>query len=166
MGQRNNIETTIDPTTVFLGTHTGNNATVASAAFDNTGENQQCIVVQWSAWNASDTVAGGFVEIGLQHSDDTVAGNFVDVPNVEMSVNGLSGGLVGASTVSGGAATGVIVSIPKDAVAGVAKASYLGNKRFIRTKRTSQTNIAVGFPLNVAKLGAPNIQPKGYNHKA
>jgi hypothetical protein len=164
MGQRNIIETSIDPKIVHLGNHTGNNSTVASAAFDNLGENQQCILVQYGAWNAADTVVGGFVEIGLQHSDDTVASSFVDVPNVEMSVNGRDG-LVGASTVSGGAATGVIVSIPKDAVAGVAKASYLGNKRYIRIKRTTQTNIANGFIVGATLLGAPNIQPKGYNHK-
>lgn len=165
MGQRNIIETMIDPQTVFLGTHSGNNATVVSAAFDNTFESQQCVVVNYNAWNVADTVAGGFVEVSLQHSDDTIVGSFIDVPNNQLSVNGLSGGLNGASTVSGGSATGVIANIPLNAPAGVAKASYLGNKRYVRVKRTSQTNIAAGFNMNIIMLDVPNAQPKGYNHK-
>lgn len=160
MGIRNTLTANLDNQTVLLGTHTGNNATVASAAFDCQGEIEQGFIIHAAAWNGADTVAGGFVEFNIQHSDDTVAGNFVDVPNDQLSVGGFSDAINGANTITGGAATGVVHRIILNSTATAVKSSYLGSRRFIRIKRTTQTNVASGFLLAIIKMAKVALAPK------
>lgn len=158
MGQRSIFETNYDESTIVIGTQTGTNTVVAGAAIDVTGSDEQAIVLNTAAWNASDTVAGGFVVYGLQHSDDTVSGNFVDVPNEELTTTATA-----TSTVSGAQAEGVFARVEKDAAATVVTTSYLGNKRYIRLVRTTQTAVTNGFAHCVSLIkGRLSTAPVGY----
>ena len=160
MGIRNTQSANFQNLTVSLATHTGNNATVASAAFDAQGDIEQGIIIHANAWNGADTVVGGFVEFNVQHSDDTVAANFVDVPNDQLSVNGFSEAINGANTIAGGAATGVVHRIVQGSAATVARATYLGSKRFYLIKTTTQTNVASGFLLAIIRIVKVALAPR------
>lgn len=131
-----------------------NNTTVAGAALDLQGYDSASFYAQIGAWG--DTVSGGLIEIGLQHSDDTVAGNFVDVPNADLTDT-----IAGASTVSGAVATGVFASV--NATSNdqkVVKTGYKGNKRYVRVKINGEKNLATGTPVAVLMVkGHPGNAP-------
>lgn len=158
MGQRSQFETYYDCDTIVIGTQSGNNATVASAAFDVTGSDEQAIMLETEDWNASDTVAGGFVTYGLMHGDDTVVGNAEDVPDSLLTVTADA-----TSTVTGAQDSGVFARVEKDDTAAVVKTTYLGSKRYLFLKRVSQTNIANGFAHCVSLIkGGLSTAPVGY----
>jgi hypothetical protein len=132
-----------------------NNTTVAGAAIDTQGYDSVTVVAQIGAWG--DTVAGGLVEFGLQHSDDTVAGNFTDVGAVNLTDT-----IAGASTVSGAVSSGStfanVSSTSTDQK--TVKTGYRGNKRYIRLKVNGEKNLAIGTPVAVAAvLGNPSYAP-------
>lgn len=158
MGQRSIYENNYSDAIVIIGTHTGNNATVASAAFDISGSDEQAITLHTGNWNASDTVAGGFVTYGLLHGDDTNAANAVDVPDELLTVTADA-----TSTVTGAQAEGVFARVEKDDTSAVVTTSYLGNKRYLFLKRVTQTNVANGFAqcVNLVK-GRLSTAPVGY----
>lgn len=158
MGQRSIFETNYDETTIVIGTQSGTNATVASTAFDVQGSDEQAIVLNAAAWNGADTVVGGFVVYGLLHGDTTVVGDAVDVPNSELTVIADA-----TSTVAGAQATGVFARQAIGAAAAVATTSYLGNKRYLFLKRTTQTAVATGFAHCVSLVkGRLSTSPTGY----
>lgn len=159
MGQRSIFETNYDESTIVIGTQSGTNTVVAGAAIEvNANDDEQAITLQTADWNASDTVAGGFVVYGLQHSDDTVSGNFVDVPNGELTTVATA-----TSTVSGAQATGVFARVEKDDTATLVTTTYRGNKRYIRLVRTTQTAVTNGFAHCVSLVkGRLSTAPVGY----
>lgn len=157
MGNRN-LHDNYDCRTVSIGLHTGNNSTVRGAVQDNVGSDAQWFSSHVGAWNPADTVAGGLVELGLQHSDDGTV--WLDVPNAEMSVTVQS-----ASTVSGAQSSGVFAVIPKDAPAKVYNTAYLGNKKFVALKRTTQTNVSNGLQITTVLIrGGLANAPVGYTY--
>lgn len=131
-----------------------NNTTVAGEATDLQGFDAVTVIADIGAWG--DTVAGGLIEIGLQHSDDTVSGNFVDVPNAQLTDT-----IAGASTVTGAITTGVFASVSSTSNdQKVVKTGYIGAKRYIRVKFNGEKNLASGTPISVVAIeGIPNRAP-------
>lgn len=120
-----------------------NNTTVAGAAMDLQGVDAAYVAAQIGVWG--DTVAGGLIEIGLQHSDDTVAGNFTDCAAADLTDT-----VSGASTVTGAIATGVFATVSATTNdQKVVKTSYRGSKRYIRVKINGEKNLATGTPIAV-----------------
>lgn len=120
-----------------------NNTTVAGAAIDTQGYDAVTVITDIGAWG--DTVAGGLLEIGLQHSDDTVSGNFVDVPNAQLTDT-----IAGSSSVTGAIATGVFASVSATSNdQKVVKTGYIGGKRYLRVKFNGEKNLATGTPVSV-----------------
>lgn len=130
-----------------------NNTTVAGGAIDLQGYDSATIIATVGAWG--DTVAGGQIELGLQHSDASGSG-FVDVPNDQLTDT-----IAGDSTVTGAVATGVygqVSSTSNDQF--VVKTGYIGGKRYIRSKLNGEKNLATGTPIGiVAVLGIPANAP-------
>ena len=123
-----------------------NNTTVAGAAIDTQGYDAVTVIADIGAWG--DTVSGGLLEIGLQHSDDTVSGNFVDVPNAELTDT-----VAGASTVTGAITTGVFASVSSTSNdQKVAKTGYIGTKRYLKVKFNGEKNLATGTPVSVVAI--------------
>lgn len=131
-----------------------NNTTVAGAACDLEGYDAATIIAQIGAWG--DTVAGGLIEIGLQHSDDTVAGNFVDVPDAQLTDT-----VAGASTVTGAVDTGVFSTVSSTSTdQKIQKTGYIGGKRYIRAKINGEKNLATGTPVAILLVkGKPANAP-------
>jgi hypothetical protein len=144
------LENMVDPALRII-----NNTTVAGGAIDLQGFDSAMVVAQIGAWG--DTVSGGLLEIGLQHSETTVTGDFVDVPDDELTDT-----VAGASTVSGAVETGVFASVSSTSNdQKVAKTAYKGGKRYLRVKFNGEKNLATGTPVAVlVAKGNPGYAPQ------